>query len=61
MLLARGESIGEVAVAAGFSNQSHFTLAYRRQLGMTPSEGQPRITPRALRARLGNRSGDPRG
>lgn len=56
MLLARGQSIAEVAAAAGFSSQSHFTLVYRRQLGITPSDGQPRISIRALKARLAARS-----
>lgn len=41
LLLARGQSIAEVAMAVGFSSQSHFTAAYRRQIGMTPSAGRP--------------------
>lgn len=39
LLLARGQSIAEVAVSVGFSSQSHFTSAYRRQLGLTPTAG----------------------
>ena len=38
--LARGESIAEAAISAGFCSQSHFTAAYRRQLGLTPSAGR---------------------
>ena len=40
ILLARGQSIAEAAMAVGFSSQSHFTAAYRRQLGLTPSAGR---------------------
>lgn len=40
MLLARGQSIAEAAMSAGFCSQSHFTSAYRRQLGLTPSAGR---------------------
>lgn len=41
VLLARGEPIAEAALAVGFCSQSHFTAAYRRQLGMTPSAARP--------------------
>lgn len=37
--LARGRSIAEAAMSAGFCTQSHFTAAYRRQLGITPRAG----------------------
>jgi AraC family transcriptional regulator len=40
VLLARGRSIAEAAMSVGFCNQSHFTAAYRRQLGITPSAGR---------------------
>jgi AraC-like DNA-binding protein len=40
LLLARGDSIAEAAMSAGFCSQSHFTAAYRRQLGLTPSAGR---------------------
>ena len=50
-LLANGRSIAEVAVATGFCSQSHFTAAYRRQLGMTPSVGRPRSRARRTSAR----------
>jgi AraC family transcriptional regulator len=30
----------EVALAAGFSDQSHFTKIFKRQMGMTPAEYQ---------------------
>ncbi|MDD9943757.1 MAG: AraC family transcriptional regulator, partial [Myxococcales bacterium] len=47
-LLARGRSIAEVAMTVGFSSQSHFTMTYRRQLGVTPSAGRPRARTRPL-------------
>jgi AraC-like DNA-binding protein len=40
LLLARGQSIAEAAMSAGFCSQSHFTAVYRRQLGLTPSAGR---------------------
>lgn len=42
ILLSRGQSIAEAAVAVGVCNQSHFTAAYRRLLGITPSAGRQR-------------------
>ncbi|HKP57102.1 MAG TPA: AraC family transcriptional regulator [Polyangiales bacterium] len=42
ILLARGQSIAEAAVAVGFCSQSHFTAVYRRELGLTPSAARPR-------------------
>ncbi len=33
-----GASIAEVALAAGFCDQSHLTRTFRRQLGVTPAE-----------------------
>ena len=35
-LLARGQSIAEAALNAGFADQSHLTRAFVRQLGVTP-------------------------
>jgi AraC-like DNA-binding protein len=35
-LLARGRSIAEAAIDAGFADQSHLTRAFVRQLGVTP-------------------------
>lgn len=36
-LLAReGAVVAEVALAVGFSSQSHFTTAFRDRFGMTP-------------------------
>lgn len=45
-LLEAGESIAEVAVATGFSDQSHLHRQFRRSLGMTPGEYQRRVTGR---------------
>jgi AraC-like DNA-binding protein len=42
ILLSQGRAIAEAALAAGFSSQSHFTAAYRKQLGITPSAGRRR-------------------
>jgi AraC family transcriptional regulator len=37
VLLGRGErSVGEVALAVGFSSQAHLTLVFRRVFGITP-------------------------
>jgi AraC family transcriptional regulator len=37
--LARSaRSIADIAVEAGFYDQSHFTNAFKRQLGVTPAE-----------------------
>jgi AraC family transcriptional regulator len=33
-----GLSIGEIAAAVGFANQSHFTAHFRRILGLTPAQ-----------------------
>ena len=35
-LASTGASLAEIAVAAGFSDQSHLTREFRRQLGVTP-------------------------
>ncbi|MEX2151974.1 MAG: helix-turn-helix transcriptional regulator [Gemmatimonadaceae bacterium] len=35
-LLERRQSISEIACAAGFSDQSHFTREFRKHLGVTP-------------------------
>ena len=36
-LSASGEPLAEIALAAGFSNQSHFTRTFRRVTGTTPA------------------------
>jgi AraC-like DNA-binding protein len=36
-LRERGESLGGIAAAAGFTDQRHFTRHFRRRFGMTPS------------------------
>lgn len=36
LLSQRAMPLAEVAVACGFANQSHFTQAFKRQLGLTP-------------------------
>jgi AraC family transcriptional regulator len=38
-------SIAEVSVALGFSDQSHFTRAFRRVTGMTPSAFRSQVVP----------------
>ena len=35
-LIARGDSLAEVALACGFSNQSHLNRQFRRLVGMSP-------------------------
>jgi AraC family transcriptional regulator len=37
MLTGSAEPIAEVAVACGFADQSHFTAAFRKALGVTPA------------------------
>jgi transcriptional regulator GlxA family with amidase domain len=37
MLTDAGRSLAEIAMAAGFSDQSHFTRCFRRQFGITPA------------------------
>src|SRR5262249_4267028 len=36
-LIATNERLAGIALAAGFSGQSHFTRAFKRQTGMTPA------------------------
>lgn len=36
-LSAGRESVADIALAAGFADQSHFTRVFRRQLGITPA------------------------
>lgn len=37
-LSASSEPIGEIALAAGFADQSHFSRVFKRLIGMTPAE-----------------------
>jgi AraC family transcriptional regulator len=37
-LATSSASLAEIALAAGFADQSHFTKAFRRASGMTPAE-----------------------
>ena len=40
-LLAKGDlPISAIAIDVGFSDQSHFTKAFRRQVGVTPKRWQ---------------------
>lgn len=39
-LLATELSLAEIALACGFSSQSHFTTAYRRHFGQTPGQAR---------------------
>ena len=38
MLLAGGQTIGEIALATGFSDQSYFSKVFSAKHGMSPSE-----------------------
>ena len=40
MLLARTQTISEVAYAVGFSNPKYFTKCFKEEFGMTPTEYQ---------------------
>jgi AraC-like DNA-binding protein len=44
-LIARGHSLGEAALEAGFSDQSHMTRAFVRQLGVTPARYRAALAP----------------
>ena len=60
MLLARdGMSVAEIALASGFSDQSHFTNAFRRLTGMPPHRYRLQQSRATARARTGgaNRAG----
>jgi AraC-like DNA-binding protein len=37
-LLGKGRPIGEVGIETGYSDQSHFTRCFRREVGLTPGE-----------------------
>lgn len=41
-LLGEGQPIAEVALATGFTDQSHFTTAFRKVVGATPGQYRPR-------------------
>ena len=38
LLLESGQGLSDVAMQLGFANHSHFTYAFRREFGMTPTE-----------------------
>ena len=38
LLSANRLSLAEIALACGFSSQPHFTLAFKKQIGLTPAE-----------------------
>ena len=40
LLLETNKSIGEIALSTGFSDHSHFTRAYTRRFGRTPSKAR---------------------
>lgn len=44
-LIDRDDSIGKIAAAAGFFDQSHFTGTFKRLLGMTPAEFRKQLRP----------------
>lgn len=43
LLLRRAPTLAEVAVEAGFCDQSHFTLHFKRAYGLTPGEFRRRL------------------
>jgi transcriptional regulator GlxA family with amidase domain len=59
-LLGRGETaIADVAVAVGFSSQSHFTLAFHNHFGTTPAALQKSLVSRRQSPRGSARSAHP--
>lgn len=44
-LLQSGEDLAEVAVAAGFADQSHFTRHFKKAFGMTPGRWKALVNP----------------
>jgi AraC family transcriptional regulator len=43
--------LADVAIEAGFADQSHFTRTFKRQLGMTPAAYRKTTTRRADRSK----------
>ena len=43
LLATTGMSLGEIAAATGFYDQSHFTKRFRKVTGLTPSEYRPGV------------------
>lgn len=41
--IASGQSLGDVAAATGFADQSHFTRTFHRATGITPSQFRQRL------------------
>ena len=41
--IARGTALAAVAAQAGFADQSHFTKAFAKATGITPSEYRRRL------------------
>jgi AraC family transcriptional regulator len=56
--VAAGADLGEVGISLGFSSHSHFTAAFRKEFGVTPSQARSALTPRGCPASAGAR---PRG
>jgi AraC family transcriptional regulator len=48
-LLSPDTPLVEIAVTAGYSDQSHFTAAFKRHTGMTPGEFRRSLNPRKSR------------
>jgi AraC-like DNA-binding protein len=48
-LLAPGADLSAIALEVGFSSHSHFTTAFRREFGATPSRAARLLTPAAAR------------
>jgi len=43
-LLARGESLANIAATAGFADQAHFTRCFKKHMGVTPGRYQAMLT-----------------
>lgn len=47
-LLRAGEELAEVALAAGFADQSHFNRQFKKAFGMTPGRWKALVQPKVL-------------
>jgi AraC family transcriptional regulator len=45
-LAVSGAALGDIAVAAGFCDQSHFSRLFKRYTGQTPAEYRLALQPR---------------
>ena len=52
LLSASCDSLGQIALDAGFSDQSHFSRTFKKQMGMSPREFQSETSPASSRQKM---------